>query len=49
MMTAKDQQRDDSKIKRQRHGRQSQGGVSYPQVARAGRGAHLISGAVVKL
>jgi hypothetical protein len=48
MMASVDQQRDDSKIKRQRHGHEAQGGVSDPQLEGAS-GAHLTSGAVLKL
>jgi hypothetical protein len=48
-MTSIYEQRDDSKIKRQRHGREAKGGVSDPQLHGVASGAHLISGAVVKL
>jgi hypothetical protein len=55
MMAAKNQQRNESEIERQRQGRQTQGRVPNAQlsgilgVVRALRYPHLISGAVVKL
>jgi hypothetical protein len=49
MVAAKDQQRYEAEIKRQRHGRQAESGVANPQAPRFLRRAHLISGAVVKL
>jgi len=49
MMAAKDQQRDETEVERQRQRRQPQGRVPNAQFPGVLTRTHLISGAVVKL
>jgi hypothetical protein len=49
MVAAKDQQRDESEVERQRQGREAKGRVPNAQFSGVLSRAHLISGAVVKL
>jgi hypothetical protein len=49
MVTAKDQQGYEAKIKGQRHGSQPEGGIADAHAPRISGCGHLTSGAVVKL